>query len=339
VPEVNLASSTAPPARREDGGCLDPAALQHWLAEGPLHRPDGGVLSWWDEARTGYPYPEAAALWLTYEKSVPLFAGAARRAAVERWLTTQAGPEGGFGRHGRQYLFDTAVVLRALLGAAEVAGRAVEDAFRFVRHGIEQGMPVVPPGAGQHWSECLGPHLLKCALALWQYDEQVGGGRGRRLIGCLVDRLLPLFGEGRFVVATGADMTYAHAHCYALEGLLFLRQVGCRDFSAVLRDGAVWLSEVQEPGGGIRSFSDGRRVWGEPHADTTAQAVRLWTALDREAFAGPIRAALGFLGRLQAESGAVRYAPNLEHHNTWAGIFTAQAVAWRQRGAVVGELI
>lgn len=186
------------------------------------------------------------------------------------------------------------------------------------------------PPAG-HWSTTYGCHLLKTALALTAFSRATGEDVDD-LVDQLMSDLAPLAVDGRYPIHRDATVTYLHGHCYAIEGLLALSAaVPGLSVQAEIDAGAEWLARAQDPMGGLRAWHDGAVGWGELRADATAQAVRIWSLVDRDAFAEPISAALKFLTQLAAPSGGVRYAPDSEDLNRWATIFTVQALDWADR--------
>lgn len=315
-----------------------------WL-RGQAVTPSGDVLSWVNPAHPGYPYPEAAGLLLTLLAEVddgpcPLRDTIAAR--LERGLS----PAGGVGRDGLDYAFDSAMALHGLLAHARASGApragAVDRLYDFVADCIERRAAVGRGAApALRWSTSWGCHQLKLTHALHAH-----GGAGRRPLAPLVDALLetltPLGPDGRFVIYAGDARSYVHATCYALEGLLLLQRVAPpprRDeLAALLRAGARWLADVQRPDGALHAWHNGQVGWGPAPADIVAQSVRLWAALDREAFAAPIARGLTRLAALQAPEGGLRYLPGSSDINTWCTIFAAQAVLWSRPDARRGPL-
>jgi hypothetical protein len=85
------------------------------------------------------------------------------------------------------------------------------------------------------------------------------------------------------------------------------------------------LVTLQRQDGGIPGWTDGAH---DVRLDSTAQAVRLWSVLDRDGFDHAINRALAFLCQHQSVHGALPYAAHSEDLNTWVTLFTDQATAW-----------
>jgi hypothetical protein len=169
-------------------------------------------------------------------------------------------------------------------------------------------------------------------LALAAYHDRAGDPRSLPLAESLLAGLLPLYAAGRFRIHADSSVTYVHAHCYAVEGLLCLQRRGLAEVGGVARDCAGWLAQIQAANGGIRAWHDGTHASGPLRADATAQAVRIWSCVNRRAFGDAIGRALGFLGRLQSVSGGICYEPGSGDVNTWATVFAVQAVRWAAEG-------
>lgn len=308
----------------------DPGALLRWLQSDDVVLPDGSVLSWCNPAHPGYRYPEAGALLLSLlaqrvdsPKDLEARIASSLRAAIS--------PMGGVGRDGEDYLFDTAMVLSALLAHERGAGSAeVSQLYEFIARAIPSRQATMggPGASNARWSRSFGAHLLKVALAIAAYGDHHGDPRCASLTEQLLDDLLPLFDGSRFRIRHGSSETYLHAHCYALEGLLGLELRRPRGFADILRRGAQWLADLQRPGGGLPAWYGTAGAHGASHADVAAQAIRIWAAVDRDGFAEPIEAALGFLSRLQCAAGGLRYRPGSDDVNTWASVFAVQASDW-----------
>ena len=186
-----------------------------------------------------------------------------------------------------------------------------------------------PDGYEPRWSTCFGAHLLKLVLVLEEVDDR----RSPDLVAALVESLLPLYDDGRFRLHPDSQHSYAHASCYAAEGLMALAD-GQRHPAAPTMLGrcAAWLAGVQAADGGIPAWPDGVDPCGPRRADATAQAVRIWVRADVDRFRPSIDRALRFLARLQHASGGILYHENSDCRNTWATVFTIQAVDWARAG-------
>lgn len=301
---------------------LDRGAARAWLRGPEVVRDDGAVMSWSNAAHPGYAYPEIAGLWLCAF-------GAERdelSAAVTRWLCAQRDPLGRVGRDGITYAFDASVAIRGLRAAGapdpavnEMRARLVSDLC---------GGPVCSDERDKRWSTLRAPHLLKCAIAL--RDNEIE----RVLAHIDPARGATQEAQGlRFDDGTARGLSYLHAHLYALEGTMWLAQRGDDRARARLSAGARWTAFAQDPSGGLRAWHDGARASGPLRADATAQAVRLWSALDRERFADEISLGRSALAAMQHPCGGLRYEPESDDVNVWATLFALQADEWAGEGA------
>ncbi|MFO0626008.1 MAG: hypothetical protein U0325_10365 [Polyangiales bacterium] len=295
---------------------LDLDAALAWLHGHDALRDDGAVMSWHNPAHPGYPYPEIAGLWLCAFPHAP----AAPRVAA--WLRAQVDAHGRIGRGEARYAFDAAVVIRGLRAHAPEDPCLAALTAR-LRDDLVAGRACVG-GDARRWSTVPGPHLLKCAIAL-----------GRNVIDARAAvRASP---QGlRFDDGTGEGRTYLHANLYALEGARWLAARGDDVAAGWCRDGLRWLASVQTGEGGLRAWHDGVRAEGPVRADATAQAVRLWCALDPTRYATSIARGRACLAAMQHPGGAMRYEPESEDQNVWATIFAVQAERWA-RGEAAGD--
>lgn len=282
---------------------LDAARLRGFLDSPALRAADGRVLSWLNASHPGYAYEEATALLARLKRSLGEpdgeLEGLLRRTLDRRWL----------GRDGVRYAFDTGL---ALPFAADPHALAAELAEQ-----LEAGAVCSPVSHPQRWSQRLGPHLLKIAPELARAGQSEAAAR-------LVERVLRTCWTGsRFAVHPGGP-TYVHGHCYALEGLVGL---GLRP--DVVRAGVDWLARQQRADGSLPAWVAGGELrW---PADAVAQAVRLWSAVDRRAYDLPIRRALALLVRRQALDGGIAYGAERADRNAWTSMFALQAARWAER--------
>lgn len=305
--------------------------LMAWLTSDRVIAPDGGVWSWSNPDHRGYRYPEIAGLLLNLLAQRDCDPDARRR--IVAGLAADTSPDGGVGRAGICYTFDTAMSLSGLLRERrshdpELAARQ----FSFLRRELRArraSTPAAPPTG--HWSTSYGCHLLKTVLALTAYRAATGEDVDD-LVDQLTSDLIPLAVDGRYRIHADTAVTYLHAHCYAIEGLLAL-SVAAPTLSVhrEIEAGAQWLTRAQDIRGGLRAWHDGVSSSGELRADATAQAVRIWSLVDRNAFAEPIADALGFLARLGTAAGGIRYHPDSADINSWSTIFAVQAIEWSER--------
>lgn len=290
-----------------------------WLTDGPARDDVGGVRSWASPSGQGFPYLEAAGLLLSlHAESLARQGDSATVRAdgtrIVEWILPQL--DAGVVEHkGARYAFDTAIVVAALdrwtvaTGPSLRLTAAVAGGRRFLRSCLanrvgQQGRP-----DDGHWSRSFGPHLLKLALAL--DDPMVDG---------IADEFVHTCWDGeRFRTHANSTSWYAHAHAYALEGLLALRQ----------RGHAVDMSVVDAGLGAL-----GRAVQETSTAtDVAAQLVRLgllrgWAPEDEG-----LQGAWERIAGRTREGGGMLYRDDTEDVNTWATVFTVQAQRWSRIGA------
>lgn len=325
------------------------AAMVRWLCSAAVVESDGRVWSWHNPAHPGYAYPEAGGLWLSAMAREPE-ADEAQLDRVAAWLSTCERSEG-IGRAGRGYLFDHGMVVAGRLAWAERRGAGWGDERPAIATMLEQlrarratWTSAATSLEEERWSERFGPHLLKLALPLAGWAERVGDPAATRALVELHAALRPTLHEGRVPSGPGEAPTYLHAHCYAIEGLWRLSaaplpaaiQASAR---AQAEAAAAWLARVQRPDGGLPPWHDGTRGWGPAPADVAAQAVRLWSGLDRERHREAIERALEFLARLTDPCGGLRYHESSDDLNTWATVFAVQALDFAEGEADVRRLV
>lgn len=304
---------------------LDRAAMRAWLLGDDVVDAHGRVFAW----QHGHAYPEAGGLWLSWAADEP--AAAARAPAVAAWLDHCIDTDA-VGRDAVRYLFDLAVVLLGRMRFAHSRGASWSPSMQRgcaqLLDALARGVACWPEAGAPRWSRAFASHLRKLAL-LSRWLPAPHGARVREL-------LLRRIGATEAVPprpSAHADATYLHAFLYALEGQWAL--LGPGSCAAA----ATWLTAAQREDGGVCawwSVEGGGR--GPARADATAQAIRLWAAVDREAHAPAIARGLGFLAR-QLEGGAVRYDDTSAHRNVWCTLFAVQAQDFAHAGARVEALL
>jgi hypothetical protein len=316
----------------------DRQRMLSWLRHEPV-RPDGEVLSWVNPSKPGYAYPEAAGLWLSLacEEGPP----GELEARVARKLAACTSDSGGVGRGGIDYAFDTAVALRGLL-AFEGAGGKLDDRsvlprmFEFVAESVEARRAVLSGPQGERWSNSYAPHLLKLVFVIDAWREASQDRRCESLRSKLAEELVPKAFEW-LAEPIGETPRYVHAVCYAAEALLELSKDGVEGPRRGVESAASWFSSLQTQTGALPAWS-GRGPEIRLASDATAQAVRLWLAIDRDHFAPNVARALEHLSSVQHASGGLLYDPTGDDVNTWCTVFAAQALCWAD-GAVTGGLL
>lgn len=188
----------------------------------------------------------------------------------------------------------------------------------------------------------------KLAIPLLLAWRLSGEDRFRESVEKLLSWLLRLqLDSGAFRAREDADYVFHHAHCYALEGLLYAWHVlgDDRYLDAVVR-GAEWLIRVQHRSGGVLEAYPSRRLVRRLAVDATAQAVRIWLllykALGGEVWLEHAERGLGFLERNmfkrgEAHGGLPAYVYLIgpigyraRRIHTWSIMFAIQAFLYYQ---------
>lgn len=319
------------------GRAPDAAAMRCWLLEGEVVRADGAVLSWVNAASPGYPYAEAAGLYLSALCTSPGIAGAGR-AGIDRvaaWLVASLDVHGGVGRDGITYLFDSAVALAGLLRyraatGARGADGAIQRLRRFLDAQIAAGVAVLPRRAGVdgRWSTQFGAHLVKALHSLHLHARTFGEPLPEGLVDALVN------GCGQ-----QPSPVYVHPFCYEQEGHLLVEHYRLGSLFEPIDGALEWLAALQQPHGGLLAFANGMEGFGEPRSDATAQAVRLWLLRDPRRYRDAITRALDFLATCQAPDGGIRYTPERGDRCAWSTMFALQAVEWLAHEPRIDDLL
>ena len=311
--------------------------MRRWLLSDAIGDDNGAIFSWSNSAHPGYPYPEAAGLFLSTLCTMSVVTDQHRIAAdrTAAWLSASLGPNGGVGRDAVEYLFDSAVALAGLLRYRRAGGRLGGDGpihrlQRFVCDRIAAGVAVQPSEAmgDGRWSTQFGAHLVKCLHGLYLYARAFGEPVDDEVVAALINR------SGQ-----QPSPIYVHPFCYEQEGHFIVARNGLPSLFEPV-DGTVdWLAALQRPDGAILAFANGIDGFGEARSDATAQAVRLWLLRDRRRYAEPIARALGFLAGCQTPDGGIRYTPDCHDTCSWSTMFTLQAVEWLTDGPQPDDLL
>lgn len=293
-----------------------------WLAADEARDPrTGHWWSWRPLQASPYPYPEATA-WVLLAAAELRAAGwdtplqAVADSACATLLAT-ARTDGGLGRSGRLYAFDSGVAAAAVAawtGQAEVAGPLLQAARSLLadRRGVEGGPPLGRETAATHWSEAFGVHLLWLVLPLRQAGLQAEATE-------LTAQLLTACAGEPLRHHRAAHRAYLHALAYGAEGLATSPQAADREV------GRAWLRHLADRLGpdGVAAWSDG----GPAHLDVTAQIAWLAARLGGTEAAEVRHKALGALHSATDGQGGVAYRPASPHRNTWCTAFALRAMA------------
>lgn len=332
--------SAAPERPAASAAEIEP--LVAWLTSSRVVPADGAVMSWWNPQASGYRYPEAAGLWLSLLCGEPELAASVPPGmadAVAGWLCSEVVRSGAAGRRGLLYAFDSGIALSGLAAYAKLGGpvdvRAAAGLLvDFIARSVASGQPVQPAlcAAPCHWSDRNGAHMLKAAMGLDRWAEFAGSDAARAVAASMVAMAGPVFDGERVAATDGTDVAYLHATLYGLEGLAWQHARRLGDHAETLHRGSAFAASIQQPGGGVSPFWNGRLAYGNPRADSTAQAVRLWLLVDPIRWGAAIERGIGFLGSLAVPRGGLRYHAGSDDENTWATLFAVQALLWRRHG-------
>jgi len=311
---------------------LDESVRRHlrWLLHGDVRTGDGMLAAWTDGPTAAHAYQESTGYLISLLGYLYPVTGQDRfRAEASRAvtaLTDHLGDAHGCGRDGVVYLFDSAVCLRALGTFFTVfEDLARDDEFRPTLAAMDRLALTCgemfrrreacarPTNGSPRWSESFSAHLIKAANLASPWVPA-----WREVIDELVSRF---FFGGRFYADPGHERVYAHASCYASEGLLARPDLHPEERAQI----APFLARIQREDGGIPAW------WPEdagPVTDATAQAVRIWQCTDAAAFADNIEAGISFLDAMALPGGGFRYSPLIAHANSWSTIFAVQALVW-----------
>jgi hypothetical protein len=321
--------------------------LLQYLVSPVILNGSGSVYSWVNPAHPGFVYPEAMGLYLRLlslqAAEEPGGRIASRAADVAKGLEQMTPPLGGLGIRGRLYLFDTCMAIAGLSAYRRKLGGAVspetfEKMGRFVSDLTERRLALVDEGGAavsvpRVWSTVFGTHMLKTVIALDALAEEMGEDRYRALALEVAEEVVrTCFTDGIFRVGPGDGAVYCHAHCYAMEGLLHLNARGLRESTRELRAGADRLREWQNEDGSMFNWCQDPSRERSKVGDATAQAVRIWLAVDSDTHRTPIERGLSFLASLRSPESGLYYCAGSRDVNTITSVFAAQAVDWYLNG-------
>ena len=336
--QANHAPCDVPIAAAMHSSGLCGRSLVTWLTHPDIQRTDGQILSWKNPVHPGFAYPEATALWLSWaawrqeQQLVGPPVAATMRAAA--WLHTELETSSTIGRGGSRYLFDTGLGFHALVRAARVPGWPTPNPATLCKLSagldtfLDADCPIDPAPEGEpRWSERWSGHLVRSAALVLRAGLWLDHAPTKRRAHRILDRSERIRGE---------RPCYLHTLAYQAEGELLLSAIRPQQSVTPVHEAARRLARLQRPDGLLPGWSDRP---GTAHCDTTAQAVRLWAALDPHRYAGHIQVALAALGRCQRPSGGLPYLPHSQDLNTWVALFADQALSWTRHGADPAALL
>ena len=330
------------------------AELIRFLASSDIVNDSGHVYSWLNPNHPGFIYPEAMGLYLTLISQLASSRNdphlTERAHTVARGLQESVSLSGGIGKDGKLYLFDTCMAVTGLLTYKESLQGHVDPAVllcmaRFVVEMTQRRLSLITddgkvPQVAPHWSTVFGASMLKTIIGLDALAVNTGENIYYTLALEIADEIVrDYLSDGAFHVFSNANTVYCHAHCYALEGLLRLRACGYRDTTLILYAGANRLQSWQNADGSLFNWYNAPLCQQCKVSDATAQAVRIWLAVDRGIYLPAIERALAFLARLRSPELGLYYSASSMDVNSWASIFAIQAMEWYLNGVRVDQIV
>ena len=309
------------------------------------------LAAWLENTGPSFLYQESTAYLLSLLTDLyrqtrdPCFEMEARRTAQSLAASIQA--EKGCGRNNRRYLFDSAICLRSFMdfceifpGAKDLLPGSIIEQTRQQALELLNAHAACHPANGNgdrgHWSREFSVHLFKAFSLLYPALQKP------RLLSDLDSQIQRMIKEryrdGLFFVNPDRTQAYLHSHCYAVEGLLMLNGRMGEFCEGVVRQAAEKLAWLQTDDGGILNWWPAREE-ARQTTDVAAQAVRIWQCVDPAAYSDNIIEGLRFLEAMSDPGGGVRYCRDVRHLNSWATIFTIQALIWQETGTEVRWLV
>jgi hypothetical protein len=288
---------------------FNPSLALGWLTKSGIQSKEGAFYAWYRTGSDEYSflYPEITAYAIQLLCKVPFSVNPCfliQAVKAGNWLVANQNRDGSFfcKQHPSEkdesfYVFDGGIICSALLCLYKVTGdkKYLKSALKTLTllsslqkadGSFEAGR--TPSGEvinNPHWSQTSSCHHLKLLIPFLQAYQATFQDKYLVSSKKLLDWGLELqLSEGRFVEYLGSDLTYTHAHCYALEGLLaYSSFLGINDYSVHRRIQMAtdWLLEVQGSDGGFYN-------WNSPQpnrikvSDSTSQALRIYLLANRQ---------------------------------------------------------
>ncbi|MGK7914651.1 MAG: hypothetical protein AB4038_03775, partial [Prochloraceae cyanobacterium] len=268
-----------------------------------------------------------------------------RTHAVAQKLQSLVPVSGGLGKQGKIYVFDSCIAINGLLNYKKYLNQKVSEGSllrmatfvtELLRHRlILLDQDLKPSLVESHWSKVFGASMLKTVIALDALTQETGDTTYLELgLEIAEEVVAKCFNNGYFRIFSDNDAVYCHAHCYALEGLLHLQARGYTytNVASILKAGVEQLQTWQNDDGSLYNWYNSANKQQLKVTDATAQAIRIWLAVDRQAYSKNIERGLNFLARCQSSEGGLYYHAGSKDVNSWASIFALQALDWYYNG-------
>ena len=262
-----------------------------------------------------------------------------RTHAISQQLQSLVPPSGGLGKQGKVYAFDNCMAISGLLAYKKYLAGFVDDEILsrmadFTVKLLQQRLTCVAEDGSilkltPHWSNTFGASMLKTVIALDELTEETGDCTYRQLALEITEEIIAnCFNHSYFRAFPATNAVYCHAHCYALEGLLYLQTKGYQNVSEILQAGVQQLQTWQNDDGSLFNWYNTTSCPQLKVADVTAQAIRLWLAIDPHTYAHNIQRGWDFLTKMRSPQQGLYYCVGSRDRNSWATIFSLQALDW-----------
>jgi hypothetical protein len=331
----------------------DVQGLIRWLNRGPIEDRDGAIVAWCDrDLALSYPYPEICGYFLTAQASVSALAdvnrGRVSRCAGYLAARIRAGQlESRALEPGVSYNFDLSMIATGLLRTHMVFGEDVAEQglvlAGLLRDQILDGgqLPAWRRGAAAPtraaaWSTLGSLHLVKSVQCLLLADR-LGLAGARAAADALVAATLAHHPDGRApTTCPGLPRVHLHPVLYAVEGLWIYHQAtgSPRALGTATELFLYAANHLRSKGRLPGSVDDGDATAGSAEqADALAQLLRAAVLLDDAGIADLAQRRLaGHMRDVEGAGTAVEYVLGSGHLNTWATIFSMQALLLRGLG-------
>ncbi len=328
--------------------------LIRFITSSSIINASGHVYSWSNLNHPGFIYPEVMGLYLTLMSQLALYRSdpciTECAHTVAKGLQELVPASGGIGKNGKLYLFDTCMALNGLLTYKAHLNSHVDPAVlarmaHFIVKMTQQRLVLIAddgsvPEVPLHWSTVFGASMLKTVIALDALALNTGEERYCSLAVEVANEVVrECLSDGTFHVFSGTNTVYCHAHCYALEGLLHLHKRRYCDTLTILRAGADRLQNWQNSDGSLFNWYNTPRQERYKVGDATAQAIRIWLAVDRDTYLPAIKQGFTFLDSLRSPELGLYYCDGSEDVNSWVSIFAIQAIEWYLNGVQADQLV
>jgi Prenyltransferase and squalene oxidase repeat len=313
-----------------------------WLVNSKIRNKDGAVYSWLNPKKEGYIYPEIIGYYtklFSYLYSVEK-KDKFRELAISSadYISSILSKNGSVSRGGIEYVFDTGICLSGMLSLNKINSlkenhkKSIDAMARFIKNALSKKTPAFKEGKplfdNSKWSLSYSSLLIKTAISLIEYGKYSNNAEYISFTENIVNEIISKTFRGKyFSINEFKDTAYVHPHCYATEGLCFLKINGYPKYSDIIQKSAQWLSEIQNDDGSINNWYNSNEIK-EKQGDATAQSIRIWLFEDKIKYKKNIEKAISFLKTLQSPEGGLYYNNNSKDVNSWVSMFASQALYW-----------